>query len=248
MHPMQAVQSLCPQSIQHTVLTCSVRRVLAGVEERLLVADRVGGVLAGNDGRHEAAAAAGLCACQMVHSALVLPCLLAFSATHLACRDAHRLLTLTSISRPVQCITRVYMKHTLSPESTIAGTSRLGCYCTSHRTVCLHRAMPWLPCTSIFFNVFLMGNLPYKSFIRFGVLIATGLIIYFLYGLHGSYDRFLCAPLLCLPLVVPRAARPQLYCCSVKGRKLLNKTDWGKVLAQQLQHLPPPYCGSLNAQ
>ena len=48
------------------------------------------------------------------------------------------------------------------------------------------RALPWLPCTSIFMNVFLIGNLPYKSFIRFGVLIAVGLIVYFLYGLHTS--------------------------------------------------------------
>ena len=44
------------------------------------------------------------------------------------------------------------------------------------------RALPWLPCTSIFMNVFLIGNLPYKSFIRFGVLIVVGLVVYFLYG------------------------------------------------------------------
>ena len=44
------------------------------------------------------------------------------------------------------------------------------------------RALPWLPCTSIFMNIFLIGNLPYKSFIRFGVLIGVGLVLYFLYG------------------------------------------------------------------
>ena len=46
--------------------------------------------------------------------------------------------------------------------------------------------MPWLPGTSIYMNIFLVGNLPYKSFIRFGVLIAVGIILYFLYGLHTS--------------------------------------------------------------
>ena len=48
------------------------------------------------------------------------------------------------------------------------------------------RALPWLPCTSIFMNVFLIGNLPYKSFIRFGVLIVVGLVVYFLYGPHQT--------------------------------------------------------------
>jgi len=48
------------------------------------------------------------------------------------------------------------------------------------------RALPWLPCTSIFMNIFLIGNLPYKSFIRFGVLIGVGIILYFLYGAHSA--------------------------------------------------------------
>ena len=35
-------------------------------------------------------------------------------------------------------------------------------------------------------NIFLIGNLPYKSFIRFGVLIGVGIILYFLYGPHWT--------------------------------------------------------------
>jgi hypothetical protein len=141
-------------------------------------------------------------------------CSLSLVSRHASCLSGfpHHLLTLRqSVSRAMH--RTVCVNHALLPEPAPLGPGQstcLACSHTSHENMCSHRALPWLPCTSIFFNVFLMGNLPYKSFIRFGVLIGTGLIIYFLYGLHGSYDRFLCAPLLFLLLVFLAPAHGQL--------------------------------------
>ncbi|KAL2340148.1 hypothetical protein Fmac_008088 [Flemingia macrophylla] len=48
--------------------------------------------------------------------------------------------------------------------------------------------VPWLPSLSIATNVFLMGSLEYKSFIRFGACTVIMLIYYFFFGLHATYD------------------------------------------------------------
>jgi basic amino acid/polyamine antiporter, APA family len=48
--------------------------------------------------------------------------------------------------------------------------------------------VPWLPSASIAINVFLLGSIDYKSFMRFGFWTA-GLLVYYLFvGLHASYD------------------------------------------------------------
>ncbi|KAL6894599.1 hypothetical protein ACP4OV_008697 [Aristida adscensionis] len=48
--------------------------------------------------------------------------------------------------------------------------------------------VPWLPSASIAINVFLLGSIDAKSFMRFGIWTA-GLLVYYLFvGLHASYD------------------------------------------------------------
>lgn len=48
--------------------------------------------------------------------------------------------------------------------------------------------VPWLPSASIAINVFLLGSIDYKSFMRFGFWTG-GLLVYYLFiGLHASYD------------------------------------------------------------
>lgn len=48
----------------------------------------------------------------------------------------------------------------------------------SRRRLVVCRLLPWLPSCSIFFNVFLVGNLSYQSYIRFAVLNAVAVVIY----------------------------------------------------------------------
>ncbi|XP_028797697.1 cationic amino acid transporter 1-like [Neltuma alba] len=48
--------------------------------------------------------------------------------------------------------------------------------------------VPWLPSLSIAINVFLLGSIDKKSFIRFGIWTAFLLVYYVLFGLHASYD------------------------------------------------------------
>ncbi|GJN35494.1 hypothetical protein PR202_gb24277 [Eleusine coracana subsp. coracana] len=48
--------------------------------------------------------------------------------------------------------------------------------------------VPWLPAASIFINIFLLGSIDAKSFMRFGIWTAALLAYYFLFGLHASYD------------------------------------------------------------
>uniref|UniRef100_A0A0D9Y1D5 Cationic amino acid transporter C-terminal domain-containing protein n=1 Tax=Leersia perrieri TaxID=77586 RepID=A0A0D9Y1D5_9ORYZ len=48
--------------------------------------------------------------------------------------------------------------------------------------------VPWLPSASIFINIFLLGSIDGKSFMRFGIWTAALLAYYFLVGLHASYD------------------------------------------------------------
>ncbi|XP_077220062.1 cationic amino acid transporter 1-like [Tasmannia lanceolata] len=48
--------------------------------------------------------------------------------------------------------------------------------------------VPWLPSASIAINIFLLGSIDGKSFMRFGVWTALLLIYYFFMGLHASYD------------------------------------------------------------
>ncbi|KAI5639112.1 amino acid permease domain-containing protein [Phthorimaea operculella] len=49
--------------------------------------------------------------------------------------------------------------------------------------------VPWLPGISILINVYLMLNLDYMTWLRFGVWIAAGLLIYFTYGAWHSSER-----------------------------------------------------------
>lgn len=48
--------------------------------------------------------------------------------------------------------------------------------------------VPWLPSASIAINIFLLGSIDAKSFIRFSVWSAFLLSYYLLFGLHASYD------------------------------------------------------------
>lgn len=48
--------------------------------------------------------------------------------------------------------------------------------------------VPWLPAASIFINIFLLGSIDGKSFMRFGIWTAALLAYYFFVGLHASYD------------------------------------------------------------
>ncbi|KAL0839151.1 hypothetical protein ABMA28_017121 [Loxostege sticticalis] len=49
--------------------------------------------------------------------------------------------------------------------------------------------VPWLPGLSILINVYLMLNLDYMTWVRFGVWIAVGLLIYITYGAWHSAER-----------------------------------------------------------
>ncbi|XP_047050421.1 cationic amino acid transporter 1-like [Lolium rigidum] len=48
--------------------------------------------------------------------------------------------------------------------------------------------VPWLPSASIFINIFLLGSIDGKSFMRFTIWTAALLAYYFFVGLHASYD------------------------------------------------------------
>lgn len=48
--------------------------------------------------------------------------------------------------------------------------------------------VPWLPSASIAINIFLLGSIDSKSFVRFAVWTAFLLVYYFFIGLHSSYD------------------------------------------------------------
>ncbi|KAL4351496.1 hypothetical protein GQ457_06G024990 [Hibiscus cannabinus] len=48
--------------------------------------------------------------------------------------------------------------------------------------------VPWLPSLSIAINIFLMGSLAPKAFIRFGICTVAMLAYYILVGLHATYD------------------------------------------------------------
>ncbi|XP_030477338.2 cationic amino acid transporter 7, chloroplastic [Syzygium oleosum] len=48
--------------------------------------------------------------------------------------------------------------------------------------------MPWIPCVSIFLNIFLLGSLDGPSYMRFGVFSAAVGLIYVFYGVHASFD------------------------------------------------------------
>ncbi|KAJ0980467.1 hypothetical protein J5N97_008722 [Dioscorea zingiberensis] len=48
--------------------------------------------------------------------------------------------------------------------------------------------VPWLPSASIFINIFLLGSIDGKSFMRFGAWTVLLLLYYFFIGLHASYD------------------------------------------------------------
>ncbi|KAL6530907.1 Cationic amino acid transporter 7, chloroplastic [Orobanche gracilis] len=48
--------------------------------------------------------------------------------------------------------------------------------------------MPWIPCVSIFLNIFLLGSLDGPSYVRFGVFSALMVLVYVLYSVHSSFD------------------------------------------------------------
>ncbi|XP_043699644.1 cationic amino acid transporter 1-like isoform X3 [Telopea speciosissima] len=48
--------------------------------------------------------------------------------------------------------------------------------------------VPWLPSLSILINIFLLGSIDRKSFMRFGLWTVLLLVYYFFVGLHASYD------------------------------------------------------------
>ncbi|XP_010449114.1 PREDICTED: cationic amino acid transporter 1-like [Camelina sativa] len=48
--------------------------------------------------------------------------------------------------------------------------------------------VPWLPSASIAINIFLLGSIDVKSFIRFAIWTGVLLVYYVLFGLHATYD------------------------------------------------------------
>ncbi|XP_010451319.1 PREDICTED: cationic amino acid transporter 1-like [Camelina sativa] len=48
--------------------------------------------------------------------------------------------------------------------------------------------VPWLPSASIAINIFLLGSIDVKSFIRFAIWTGVLLVYYILFGLHATYD------------------------------------------------------------
>ncbi|XP_076955476.1 cationic amino acid transporter 6, chloroplastic-like [Bidens hawaiensis] len=48
--------------------------------------------------------------------------------------------------------------------------------------------MPWIPCVSIFLNIFLLGNIDASSYVRFGFFSIVIVLVYVLYSVHSSYD------------------------------------------------------------
>lgn len=48
--------------------------------------------------------------------------------------------------------------------------------------------MPWVPCFSIFLNIFLLGNIDSPSYVRFGFFSAVVVLVYVLYSVHASFD------------------------------------------------------------
>ncbi|KAJ6801182.1 putative cationic amino acid transporter 8, vacuolar [Iris pallida] len=48
--------------------------------------------------------------------------------------------------------------------------------------------VPWLPSLSIATNLFLMGSLGYRAYVRFGICTLVMLAYYVLVGLHATYD------------------------------------------------------------
>ncbi|KAL0699194.1 hypothetical protein Bca4012_055316 [Brassica carinata] len=48
--------------------------------------------------------------------------------------------------------------------------------------------VPWLPSASIAINIFLLGSIDAKSYIRFAIWTGVLLVYYFLFGLHATYD------------------------------------------------------------
>lgn len=48
--------------------------------------------------------------------------------------------------------------------------------------------MPWIPCASIFLNLFLLGSLDGSSYIRFVFFSIIVVLVYVLYGVHSSSD------------------------------------------------------------
>lgn len=48
--------------------------------------------------------------------------------------------------------------------------------------------MPWIPCISIFLNIFLLGSLDGQSYVRFGFFSGLAVLVYVLYSVHASFD------------------------------------------------------------
>uniref|UniRef100_A0A6M2FCU1 Cationic amino acid transporter C-terminal domain-containing protein n=1 Tax=Populus davidiana TaxID=266767 RepID=A0A6M2FCU1_9ROSI len=48
--------------------------------------------------------------------------------------------------------------------------------------------MPWIPCVSIFLNIFLLGSLGGPSYVRFVFFSALVVLVYVLYSVHASFD------------------------------------------------------------
>lgn len=48
--------------------------------------------------------------------------------------------------------------------------------------------MPWVPCASIFLNIFLLGSLDGPSYVRFAFFSALAVLVYVFYSVHTSFD------------------------------------------------------------
>jgi len=48
--------------------------------------------------------------------------------------------------------------------------------------------MPWIAAASIFLNIFLLGSVDKKSYVRFAIWTALAVVLYFLYVVHSTND------------------------------------------------------------
>ncbi|KAF6136578.1 hypothetical protein GIB67_016034 [Kingdonia uniflora] len=72
----------------------------------------------------------------------------------------------------------------------VIGTAGISVVCPQQRTPKVWGVplVPWLPSMSIATNLFLMGSLGSKAFVRFGVCTLVMLVYYVFVGIHATYD------------------------------------------------------------
>lgn len=53
----------------------------------------------------------------------------------------------------------------------------------------MHTTLQVTPALGLLFTVHLIGSLGWPAYVRFGVWMAAGLLVYALFGVHGAEER-----------------------------------------------------------